>query len=156
MAEQVFTVNTNKMELKNGIKTFYAKNRKAWRKWLERHHATDQSVWLIIYRKQTGIPSVYYSEAVEEALCFGWIDSKPNKRDEESFYQFFSVRKPKSVWSLINKKKIDVLLEQGLMTPAGLAAVEVARQGCISMRFHHLSKKAYCNGYKVPKPRPPA
>jgi uncharacterized protein YdeI (YjbR/CyaY-like superfamily) len=67
------------MELKNGINTFYAKNRKAWRKWLEQNHAKEQSVWLIIYRKGTDTPSVYYSEAVDEALCFGWIDSKPNK-----------------------------------------------------------------------------
>ncbi len=116
------------MELKNGVKTFYAKNRKAWRKWLEQHHAKEQSVWLIIYRKQTGIPSVYYSEAVDEALCFGWIDSKPNKRDDESFYQFFSKRKPKSVWSLINKAKVETLLQQGLMAPAGLAVIEIAKQ----------------------------
>jgi uncharacterized protein YdeI (YjbR/CyaY-like superfamily) len=116
------------MELKNGITTFYGKSRKAWRKWLEQNHAKEQSVWLIMYRKETGVPSVYYSEAVDEALCFGWIDSKPNKRDDESYYQFFSRRKPKSVWSLINKKKVEVLLQQGLITPAGMAAIETAQQ----------------------------
>jgi uncharacterized protein YdeI (YjbR/CyaY-like superfamily) len=116
------------MELKNGIKTFYAKSRKAWRKWLSQNHAKEQSVWLIMYRKGTATPSVYYSEAVDEALCFGWIDSKPNKRDDESYYQFFSRRKPKSVWSLVNKKKVETLLQQGLIAPAGLAVIETAQK----------------------------
>jgi uncharacterized protein YdeI (YjbR/CyaY-like superfamily) len=115
-------------ELKNGVDTFYANSRKAWRQWLQKHHATQQSVWLIIYRKESGVPSVYYSEAVDEALCFGWIDSKPNKRDDESFYQFFSKRNPKSNWSGVNKKKVQQLLEQGLMAPAGLAMVQLAQE----------------------------
>jgi uncharacterized protein YdeI (YjbR/CyaY-like superfamily) len=73
------------MELKDGIKTFYANSRKAWRKWLEINHQTEKSVWLIIYKKGSETPSVYYSEAVDQAICFGWIDSKPNKRDEGSY-----------------------------------------------------------------------
>lgn len=77
-------------ELKNGVKTFSARSRKVWRNWLENNHSKESSIWLIIYKKETNIPSVYYNEAVDEALCFGWIDSKPNKRDEESYYQFFS------------------------------------------------------------------
>ncbi len=116
------------MELKNGVKTFYAKNSKTWRTWLEKNHLKEQSVWLIIYHMGKGTSSVYYSEAVDEALCFGWIDSKPNKRDDESYYLFFSRRKPKSVWSLVNKKKVERLQQQGLMAPAGLAAIETARQ----------------------------
>jgi uncharacterized protein YdeI (YjbR/CyaY-like superfamily) len=71
---------------------------------------------------------VYYDEAVDEALCFGWIDSKPNKRDEQSFYQFFSRRNPKSNWSQVNKLKVEKLTEQGLMMQAGLEAVAVAKE----------------------------
>lgn len=111
-----------------GVKTFHARNRAGWRKWLEKNHNKKDAVWLIIYRKQSSIPSVYYSEAVDEALCFGWIDSKPNKRDENSFYQYFSPRNPKSNWSKVNKDKVEKLLEQGLMTPAGLAMIELAKK----------------------------
>jgi uncharacterized protein YdeI (YjbR/CyaY-like superfamily) len=68
---------------------FYAKNRSAWRKWLEKNHDKTENIWLIIYKKDCDVSSVYYDEAVEEALCFGWIDSKPNKRDEQSFFLFF-------------------------------------------------------------------
>ncbi|MFZ6001378.1 MAG: YdeI/OmpD-associated family protein [Bacteroidota bacterium] len=81
------------MELHNDVKTFYAKDRKAWRAWLKKNHEREKSVWLIIYRKESNTPSVYYPEAVDEALCFGWIDSKPNKRDHESYYQFFRTTK---------------------------------------------------------------
>ncbi|MBX9734568.1 MAG: YdeI/OmpD-associated family protein [Chitinophagaceae bacterium] len=96
----------------NGIPAFYAKNQQAWRKWLEKNHASQKAVWLIIYKKESGIPSIYYPEAVDEALCFGWIYSKPNKRDEESYYQFFSQRKPKSNSSAVNKKKVEKLLAE--------------------------------------------
>ena len=116
------------METRNGIKTFHAKDRKAWRAWLAKNHADEKSVWLIIYKKDSGKKSVTYPEAVEEALCFGWIDSKPNKRDEESYYQFFSKRKPASNWSKINKDRIEKLISEGLMMPAGLAAIEIAKQ----------------------------
>lgn len=116
------------MELKNGIQTFYAKSQKAWRKWLEKNHNTEKSVWLIIYKKTSSVPSVYYSEAVDEALCFGWIDSKANKRDDESYFQFFSRRNPKSNWSKVNKQKVQKLIEQGRMTADGLQAIELARQ----------------------------
>lgn len=115
-------------EIKDGIDTFYAKDRKAWRRWLEKNHADAASVWLIIYKKESGKASVYYPEAVEEALCFGWIDSKPNKRDEESYYQFFAKRNPKSAWSKVNKAKVEQLIKDGLMTPAGIAAIELAKK----------------------------
>lgn len=113
---------------KDGVKTFYAKDRAAWRAWLAENHATETRVWLIIYRKQSGTPSVYYDDAVNEALCFGWIDSKPNKRDGESYYQFFSRRNPKSKWSGVNKRKVEELSAQGLMTEAGWAVIELAKQ----------------------------
>ena len=115
-------------EIKYGIDTFYAKDRKAWRRWLEKNHADAASVWLIIYKKESGKASVYYPESVEEALCFGWIDSKPNKRDEESYYQFFAKRNPKSAWSKVNKAKVEQLIKDGLMTPAGIAAIELAKK----------------------------
>jgi len=116
------------METYNNIKTYYAKSPADWRKWLAKNHLAEQSVWLIIYKKDTGIPSLTYSEAVDEALCYGWIDSKPNKRDEQSFYQFFSRRKPKSNWSKINKDKVAHLLKEGKMAAAGLEMVELAKK----------------------------
>lgn len=116
------------MEIYNGIKTFHAKTRTEWRKWLEKSHQSEKSVWLIIYKKESETPSVYYPEAVDEALCFGWIDSKPNKRDEHSYYQFFAKRNPKSNWSKVNKEKVAKLLEQGLMHRSGLEMIEIAKQ----------------------------
>lgn len=106
----------------------YAKDRKAWRKWLKKNGEIQSSVWLIIYRKRSAQPSVYYDDAVEEALCFGWIDSKPNKRDKESYYLFFAKRKPKSGWSKINKERVERLIANGLMTPKGLAVIEEAEK----------------------------
>lgn len=119
------------MELKDGIKTFYAKSRKHWRTWLEKNHQSEKSVWLIIYLKETKVPSVYHPEAVDEALCFGWIDSKANKRDDKSRYQFFTKRNPKSNWSKINKAKVEKLMSENLMAPAGREMIEIAKQnGC--------------------------
>lgn len=108
--------------------SLYAKNRAAWRKWLQQNHAKKLSVWLILYRKSSTTPSVYYEEAVEEALCFGWIDSRPNKRDAESYYLTFSPRKPKSVWSALNKKRIELLVAAGKMTAAGQVKIEQAKK----------------------------
>ena len=108
--------------------TFYAKSRAEWRKWLEKNHQTEKSIWLVIYKKESGTPSVYYPEAVDEALCFGWIDSLPNKRDSISYYQFFSKRKAKSNWSSVNKEKVEKLIAQGLMHPSGHAMIELAKQ----------------------------
>lgn len=116
------------MEYYEGTPTFYAKNQKAWRDWLSKNHLTQKSVWLIIYKKSSATKSVYYPEAVDEALCFGWIDSKPNKRDEESYYQFFSKRNPKSNWSKVNKLKVEKLIAQKQMTEAGYEAIVIAKQ----------------------------
>lgn len=112
---------------KDGIKTFYAKDRAAWRQWLADNHASEKSVWLIIYKKDSGTPSVYYDEAVDEALCFGWIDSKANKGDNEHYFQFFAKRNPKSKWSRVNKDKVERLIAQGLMTNAGMKMIEFAK-----------------------------
>ena len=116
------------MQRPDGVATFHASTRAAWREWLSENHASPKSVWLIIYRKESNTPSVYYNEAVDEALCFGWIDSKPNKRDDESFYQYFSVRNPKSNWSRVNKDKVSRLLDENLMTEAGLAMIKTAKE----------------------------
>ncbi len=116
------------MKLKDGILTFHAKTQEEWRMWLETNHLVEKAIWLIIYKKNSKIPSVYYPEAVDEALCFGWIDSKPNKRDEESYYQFFSKRNPKSNWSKVNKEKVARLLAQGWIAPAGIEAIEIAKK----------------------------
>jgi uncharacterized protein YdeI (YjbR/CyaY-like superfamily) len=118
----------NKTEEKGGVKTFHAKTRKDWRNWLIKNHEKEKSIWLIIYKKESSIKSIYYDEAVDEALCFGWIDSKPNKRDDESFFQFFSKRNPKSNWSAVNKKKVEKLIETGLMTKVGFAMIELAKK----------------------------
>lgn len=116
------------MEVYKEVKATVAKDSNEWRKWLEQNHATEKSVLLIIYKKDSGTPSVTYDEAVDEALCFGWIDSKPNKRDENSFYQFFAKRNPKSNWSRVNKQKIERLLKANKIAPAGLEIIEIAKQ----------------------------
>jgi uncharacterized protein YdeI (YjbR/CyaY-like superfamily) len=110
------------------VETFCPTSRKAWRQWLQKHHQHKTSIWLVYYKKKSDIPSITYNEAVDEALCFGWIDSTKRPMDEEKFMQFFCKRKPKSVWSKINKDKIERLTESGLMTEAGLASVAIAQQ----------------------------
>jgi uncharacterized protein YdeI (YjbR/CyaY-like superfamily) len=113
---------------KKGIETFCPKSRKEWRGWLEENHSLKQSVWLVYYKKTTGISSVSYTEAVEEALCFGWIDSTRKSLNEETFMQFFCKRKPNSVWSKVNKGKIQCLMDEGLMAQAGYESIEKAKQ----------------------------
>lgn len=114
-------------ELKNGVKVFHAKTQADWRQWLAENHENELSVWLIIYKKNASANGFVHSDAVDEALCYGWIDSLTIKRDEESRYQFFSRRKPKSNWSAINKNKALKLIEQGLMQEAGLQCIKIAR-----------------------------
>jgi uncharacterized protein YdeI (YjbR/CyaY-like superfamily) len=113
---------------KEELKTFYPRSRQEWREWLQNNHEKEQSVWLVYYKKQSNIQTVSYSEAVDEALCFGWIDSKAKPLDKERFMQFFSRRKPKSVWSKVNKEKIERLINEGLMTKAGFDTIEIAKQ----------------------------
>ncbi|NMG07088.1 YdeI/OmpD-associated family protein [Brasilonema sp. UFV-L1] len=110
------------------LETVYAEDRKKWREWLEKNHRTCVGVWLIYYKLKSGKPSVQYSEAVKEALCFGWIDSKVKSIDKERYMQIFTPRKPKSVWSKLNKQYIQELIEQNLMTEAGFNKIEVAKQ----------------------------
>ena len=114
--------------LRDRYPRYYPKTRKEWRLWLSRNHDTSMGVWLINYKKESGRPRVPYADAVEEALCFGWIDSVMNPLDEHSFMQLFTPRKPKSNWSKLNKQRIERLVEQGLMTPAGMAKIEAAQK----------------------------
>jgi uncharacterized protein YdeI (YjbR/CyaY-like superfamily) len=102
-------------------------NRHQWRAWLEEHHTTESEVWLIYYKKHTGKASVRYEEAVEEALCFGWIDSKVKRMDDESYMQRYTPRKDDSNWSESNKKRVKKLIKNGRMTQAGLAKIEIAK-----------------------------
>ncbi len=88
------------------LKTVSAGDRRAWRAWLAKNHARSRGVWLLYYKKASGRPSGSYAEAVEEALCFGWIDSKINAVDEASSKQVFTPRKARSVWSKLNKERV--------------------------------------------------
>ena len=101
--------------------TLYAKNRTAWRAWLKKHHGTKGEIWLVYYNKSSGKQRIPYNDAVEEALCFGWIDSIMKKIDAESFAQRFTPRKPKSIWSEMNKERVRRLIREKKMTAAGLA-----------------------------------
>jgi uncharacterized protein YdeI (YjbR/CyaY-like superfamily) len=115
------------LKMENEIESFYPKSRQEWREWLQVNHATKQSVWLIYYKKKSNLPTVLYNDAVDEALCFGWIDSKAKPIDEDKYMQFFTKRKHKSIWSKINKEKIERLTKEGLMTKAGFEIMEIAK-----------------------------
>lgn len=115
-------------KVQKDTETFYPANRKEWRQWLQKNHHSKQAVWLVHYKKKSAVPSLSWSEAVDEALCFGWIDSVRKTVDAEKYIQFFSKRKATSVWSKINKEKVQLLIEKGLMTKAGLLTIETAKQ----------------------------
>lgn len=108
--------------------SIHPKTRADWRAWLEQNHTQTEGVWLISYKKATGKPRFDYEEAVEEALCFGWIDSKPNKLDEERSLLWFAPRKPGTGWSKPNKERVEKLIRAGLMTSAGMAKIDAAKQ----------------------------
>lgn len=110
------------------IEAVYAKTRQQWRNWLQKNSQAKDEVFAIIYHKKSETPSVTYPEAVEEALCFGWIDSISYKRDAESTYQRFSRRKPKSNWSKSNIERVERLIAAGLMTEHGQKLIDVAKQ----------------------------
>jgi uncharacterized protein YdeI (YjbR/CyaY-like superfamily) len=98
-----------------------------WAAWLEDNHATSPGIWLNFAKKGSTIESVSYYEAVEVALCYGWIDSRAKGFDESSWLQKYSPRRAKSIWSKINRKKAEELIEAGRMKPAGMAAIEAAK-----------------------------
>jgi uncharacterized protein YdeI (YjbR/CyaY-like superfamily) len=103
-------------------------SRRAWERWLDTNHASSPGVWLKIARKASGIATVSHAEALEDALCYGWIDGQRSPHDETHFLQRFTPRRPRSKWSQVNRDKAAKLIEQGRMMPAGLAQVEAARR----------------------------
>ena len=115
-------------EPKKELKSFHPKTRNAWRKWLEKNHSASPGIWLIYNKKSTGKAKLLYNDAVEEALCFGWIDSTLRPIDDKRFMQRFTPRKPKSGWSGLNKKRIEKMTAEGLMTKAGLEKIEAAKK----------------------------
>ena len=102
------------------MKQVYVQNREEWRNWLRQHHDRSNGIWLVFYKKHTGKPTLKYDEAVEEALCFGWIDSIIKKVDDEKYVRKLTPRKADSRWSESNKKRVTKLQKQGLMTQVGL------------------------------------
>lgn len=119
---------TQKTSKLDSLERFHPKSRKEWRAWLETHHRSSPGVWLVTFKKETGKPRIDYGEAVEELLCFGWIDSKAAKLDDERSMLLCAPRKPASAWSKANKDRIEHLLAAGLMAPRGLELVELAKK----------------------------
>jgi uncharacterized protein YdeI (YjbR/CyaY-like superfamily) len=121
-------------------KTLYVANRKAWRAWLAAHHSREKEIWLLYYKKQSGKPRIPYNDAVEEALCYGWIDSTLKPVDSERYAQRFTPRKPKANWSAMNIERLRRLLRQRKVTKAGLEAassvLERARTRPAKMTSH--------------------
>lgn len=105
------------------MKLLHVTERAEWRLWLEKHHHTQSEVWLVYYRRETGKPRISYNDAVEEALCFGWIDSNQKSVDDERFAQRFTPRKRLGGLSEMNKQRVRRLAREGKMTPAGMAMI---------------------------------
>src|SRR5512134_611743 len=103
-------------------------DRAAWRRWLAERHEQRDAIWLVFHKKTSDGRSPSYEEAVEEALCFGWIDSTVNRLDERRSLQLFAPRKPRSTWSMSNKERVARLESEGLLAPAGIRAIEVAKE----------------------------
>lgn len=99
----------------------------AWRNWLRRNHARSEGVWLVMWKKSSGRALMTYAQAVEEALCHGWIDSRPNSLDAGRSLLWFAPRKAGTGWSRLNKQRVEQLVADGRMTPAGWAKVEAAK-----------------------------
>jgi uncharacterized protein YdeI (YjbR/CyaY-like superfamily) len=110
-------------------KTFYAKNRREWRRWLAKHHKSAREIWLIYYKKLSGKPRIPYNDAVEEALCYGWIDSILKPIDERKYAQRYSPRRKTSRLSDMNRERVRRLIRSGRMTKAGLAAIQHTGKG---------------------------
>lgn len=109
-------------------KAIYFEDRKKWRSWLQRHHDKSNEIWIIHYKKSSIKNGLTHDEAVMEALCFGWIDSKLKSIDEDRYILRYSPRKSKSVWSKINKEKAEELIHNGLMTKAGMQKILLAKK----------------------------
>ena len=119
---------------------FEPSSRAAWRKWLQKHHTSSGGVFLV-YRKKPK-RSLSYADAVEEALCFGWIDSVMHPIDEARYKQLFTPRKPKSGWSALNKARVGTMIASGLMTDSGLAKIEAAKADGSWVKLDHIEQLA--------------
>jgi len=106
----------------------YLTTRPQWRKWLSRNHDKVDGVWLVFYRKESGTPSMQYADVVEEALCFGWVDSLIKNLDDQRYARKLTPRNVKSKWSASNIKRVEKLIKQGLMTAAGQNKIDAARK----------------------------
>jgi len=106
----------------------YVKSREEWREWLKKNYNKRNEIWLIYYKKHTGKPRIPYDDAVEEALCYGWIDSTVKRIDEEIFIQKFTPRNKNSVWSKLNKQRVEKMIKAGRMRKAGLERVDDAKK----------------------------
>ncbi len=115
------------METKQGLPIIPFASQEDWERWLAEHHGTSKGLWLKIAKKDTGIDTVTYAEALDGALCYGWIDGQKGALDDQFWLQKFTPRGPRSKWSKINREKAGVLIEAGRVKPAGLAAIEQAR-----------------------------
>jgi uncharacterized protein YdeI (YjbR/CyaY-like superfamily) len=121
---------------------FFA-DRAQWRQWLERHHDTATELWVGLHKKSSGLPSITWPEAVDEALCFGWIDGVRKSIDETSYKNRFTPRRPGSNWSAVNIRRVQELTELGRMHPAGLEAFEARKEeksGVYSYEQRHLAR----------------
>lgn len=112
----------------NDNEEYCPNDRDDWRKWLKQNHKRKDAVWLIFYKKKSPDHNLSWSESVDEALCFGWIDSTKRTIDEEKYKQYFSKRNAKSNWSKINKDKVKTLIDQGRMTEEGYKSIEIAKE----------------------------
>lgn len=113
---------------KDNLPLLLFKDQQSWEAWLDEHHAESRGVWLKIAKKGSGIPSVDYAEALESALCYGWIDGQKAPWDEQLWLQKFSSRRAKSQWSKINRDKAEALIAAGRMQPAGYQQIELAKE----------------------------
>ena len=119
---------TSKQELLHNIPVRLFKSWEDWTRWLDKNHAKSAGVWMKIAKNTGDLKSVSYAEALEIALCYGWIDGQKRSYDDSSWLQKFTPRGPRSIWSKINKAKAEKLIKNGQMKPAGLAAIERAKQ----------------------------
>jgi len=108
--------------------TLHVTTREDWRSWLAKNHADVEEIWLVYYKKHTGLPRVAYGDAVEEAICFGWIDGIIKRIDEDRYTQRFSPRKRKSAWSALNRRRAGKMIAERRMTDAGLLATQSAKE----------------------------
>jgi uncharacterized protein YdeI (YjbR/CyaY-like superfamily) len=126
-----FRIDTKAMKINQ---TFTPPGRAAWQEWLAEHGKTESEVWLVYYKAGTGKPTISYEDSLEEALCFGWVDSLIQKIDEQKYARKFTPRKPGSKWSELNKHLVAKLVQQDRMTEAGMAKVEFSLQEAASDR----------------------